>query len=66
LTLAVATRAEAEGALRWRTKRGTIARHELPSGWLTVEQALALPLPDTSWMNDPWPRSKFTAWLERS
>jgi len=33
-------------------------------GWLSVQEALALPEPDTSWMSNPWPRSKFTAWTE--
>ena len=35
----------------------------LPDGWLTVDQAEKLPEPDTSWMADPWPRSKFTDWM---
>jgi len=32
---------------------------------LTVTEALALPLPDTSWMDKPWSRSKFLGWTER-
>ena len=35
----------------------------LREGWLTVEEALRLPLPDTSWMDEPWPREKFTGWM---
>jgi hypothetical protein len=27
------------------------------------EIALGLPLPDTSWMSDPWPRERFTGWM---
>ncbi len=30
--------------------------------WLTVKEAMDLPQPDTSWMTDPWPRSKFYEW----
>jgi len=33
---------------------------------LTVTEALALPLPDTSWMDKPWSRSKFLGWTERT
>ena len=35
----------------------------LGEGWLTVSEALGLPLPDTSWMSDPWPRERFTGWM---
>jgi hypothetical protein len=35
----------------------------LPGGWLTVEAAGKLPLPDTSWMDEPWAREKFTGWM---
>lgn len=28
-----------------------------------MDQAEQLPQPDTSWMSDPWPRSKFTGWM---
>ena len=35
----------------------------LPNGWLEVEQALRLPEPDTSWMDEPWSRATFTAWM---
>jgi len=49
--------------LKWTSNRGYLQRLSLPSGWVTVEQALKLPLPDTSWMSDPWPRSKFSGWL---
>jgi len=49
--------------LTWISNRGNPQRLPLPKGWVTVEEALKLPLPDTSWMSDPWPRSKFTGWL---
>ena len=31
--------------------------------WLTVDEARRLPEPDTSWLNRPIPRSKFTDWF---
>jgi hypothetical protein len=33
--------------------------------WLSVAEALELPTPDTSWMSEPWPREKFTAWTKK-
>lgn len=48
--------------LKWFSNRGRPQFLSLPTGWLTVEQAQELPLPDTSWMSNPWPRSKFTRW----
>lgn len=50
--------------IRWVTRKGKRSSFELPSGWLTLEEASRLPLPDTSWMDQPWPRSKFTKLLE--
>jgi hypothetical protein len=37
----------------------------LRSGWLTVEQCLALPLPDTNWMTRPMSRGDVLAWTKR-
>jgi hypothetical protein len=51
--------------LRWISNRGRPQRLPLPQGWIPVEQALRLPLPDTSWMSNPWPRAKFTGWMEK-
>jgi len=55
---------ERNRSLRWVTSRGTSQVLPFPRGWLTVEDAALLPLPDTSWMRTPWPRSKFTGWLK--
>lgn len=33
--------------------------------WLTVAEAMNLAEPNTSWMDAPWPRSKFTGWLNQ-
>ena len=62
LTLDVAQASEKAKKISWITKRGTTSYFELPGGWLTVEEAYLLPEPDTSWMDKPWPRSKFTEW----
>jgi hypothetical protein len=31
--------------------------------WLTVEECLALPVPDTSWMTEPRPREAYYSWI---
>lgn len=50
--------------LRWLSNSGRPQQLSLSSGWFTVNEAQNLPLPDTSWMSNPWPRSKFTKWLD--
>lgn len=62
-TLDLGVAADQQRQLRWLSNRGTPQQLPLNSGWLTVKRALELPLPDTSWMSNPWPRSKFTGWL---
>ncbi len=63
-TLQVCLAVEKARSLRWVTSRGTSQILPFPKGWLSVETAASLPLPDTSWMRSPWPRSKFTRWME--
>ncbi len=63
LTLDIAQTGEQSGKVSWVTRQGKLSSCDLPGGWLTVEQASRLPLPDTSWMDRPMPRSKFTSWL---
>ena len=53
-----------ERQLRWVSNSGRPQRLPLQSGWLTVREAQNLPLADTSWMSNPWSRSKFTKWLD--
>ena len=62
-TLDLARICERCGALRWVARSGKVRTMPLPEGWLSVGTALELPLPDTSWMSDPWPRTKFTGWM---
>jgi hypothetical protein len=62
-SLQLAEACEQKRKLQWITRKGTKSTMALPNGWLTVREALRLPLPDTSWMSTPMPRSGFTAWL---
>ena len=62
-TLDLAITMEQQKTFRWVTRRGTISQFDLQTGWLSVQEANDLPLPDTSWMDKPWPRSKFIEWL---
>lgn len=61
--LQLAEAVQRRGWLTWFTKRGTPANVTI-GDWLTARAALDLPEPDVSWMNDPWPRSKFYEWTE--
>ena len=63
-TMDLAVACESLGILRWIARSGKLRSLMLPKGWLTVEAALGLPLPDISWMDDPWPRRQFTAWMQ--
>lgn len=64
LTLDVALSSEKNKKITWITRKGSTAFFVLPSGWLSVGEAMKLPLPDTSWMDNPWERSKFTGWTK--
>jgi hypothetical protein len=63
-TLDLATACEAFGALRWVARSGRLRTMPLPEGWLVVLESAGLPLPDTSWMDEPWPRERFTGWTD--
>ncbi len=63
VTLDLALAGDRQRALRWVSGSGKMQELKLPRGWLPVSDALNLPLPDTSWMDAPWPREKFTGWL---
>ncbi|MBN2258723.1 MAG: hypothetical protein JW704_13055 [Anaerolineaceae bacterium] len=65
-TLDVASAVEARRALRWVSMSGNEQFLRMPEGWLTVEQALKLPLPITTRMRNPWTRAKFTGWLDKT
>lgn len=63
-TLLLAQATERKRQLRWISKSGRSQTLPLPRGWLTVQEALALPEPDTSWMQRPWTRKRFIEWTE--
>ena len=52
------------GEIRWVSRSGRHNVWRLPAAGLTVRCAMQRPEPDTSWMSNPWPRSKFVGWLE--
>jgi len=62
-TLDLSQKCAQEKEIRWISKRGMLNRCALPGGWMTVEEALTLPEPDTSWMDRPWERTRFTKWI---
>jgi len=62
-TPGLATVCEARGAFRRVARSGRLRTTALPEGWLAVEAAGRLPEPDTSWMDEPWSRTRFMGWL---
>jgi hypothetical protein len=62
-TLNLACMCDKRRSLRWITRKGTTSECSLPKGWLSVNESLQLPEPDTSWMDSPMSRSSFGAWL---
>ena len=62
ITEAVVARIEETGGVTWRTSRGTLSTEPMPK-LKQVRELLDAPEPDTSWMDAPLPRSKFTSWL---
>ena len=64
VTLAVALESERRQSFAWTTRKGTISKMPLSRGWLTVDAAARLPLPDTSWMSDPSSRRDFMVWIQ--
>jgi hypothetical protein len=66
LTLTVAEEAERRGRLLWVTRRGKVRDMPLPRGWCCVGEACRIPLPDTSWMDDPPSRNRCMTWVPSS
>lgn len=65
-TMQIARACEGRRKLEWITRKGTKSALRLADGWLTVQDAMRLPEPDTSWMSNPLSRGEFTAWLSGS
>jgi hypothetical protein len=64
-TAALAAACQLSRRLAWISQKGRPNEIYLRTGWLTVEQCLALPLPDTSWMTKPMRREDVLAWTGR-
>lgn len=62
-TLAVALEIEQRRDLQWVARSGRLNYLPIPK-LLTVKEAMQLPEPNTSWMTEPIPRSKFTQWMD--
>jgi len=62
-TLEIGQACEQRRKFQWVTRKGTTSSMPLRNGWLTVQEALQLPEPDTSWMSAPPSRRDFTAWM---
>jgi len=60
--LLLAEKVEEIKDIHWRSRRGNPMVCQIDH-WLTVEECLALPLPDTSWMTDAKPREYYYKWI---
>jgi hypothetical protein len=63
MAMQIAQTAEQKRRFDWITRKGTKSTLALPKGWLTVREALQLPVPDTSWMSQPLKRRDFMTWI---
>lgn len=63
-TFELAVACEERKELAWITRRGTRRYLPLRAGWMRVEDARLLPVPDTSWMSDPPSRERYTGWAD--
>lgn len=62
-TLGVAEAVDRAGRLNWTAQSGRRNTWYCPK-WLSVKEAMTIPEPDTSWMENPekWERSRFYEW----
>jgi hypothetical protein len=65
-TVALAVACQRSHRLAWVSQKGRPNEIYLRTGWLTVEQCLALPVPDTSWMSRPMTRDSVVGWTAPS
>lgn len=63
LALRVLEASRAHGELRWISRSSSRRAMPLAGGWMRVRDALALPLPDTSWMRTPMSRERYVGWI---
>ena len=62
-TLALAVACRERKRLTWVSRAGKTNHMKLGTRWLTVEECLALPKPDTSWMTNPLRPEDVVAWM---
>ncbi len=65
-TLDLALACETNRNLTWTSRSGRRQVLTLRGGWATVREAMLMPAPDTSWMDNPIPRTQFTGWLQEN
>jgi len=65
-TLAVAEAVDQNKGISWISNSGRKQYVPFYNGWLPVKEADSLPLPDTSWIRDPWSRNRFKHWIKNN
>ncbi len=63
-TLSLAKTILSRGYLTWTSNSGSTQSVSFPHGLMTVNEAMRLPLPDTSWIKHPINREEFYAWTQ--
>jgi len=64
-TLALALACRDRKRLTWISRAGKTNHMKLGARWLTVEECLALPKPDTSWMTNPLRPEDVVGWMTK-
>ena len=62
-TLDIALAGEDQELLKWQSLSGHWHNLDMTGGWLPVQNALLLLLPDTPWIKDPVTRESPTSWI---
>ena len=65
-TLALALACRDRKRLTWISRAGKTNHMKLGARWLTVEECLALPKPDTSWMTNPLRPEDVVSWMTKN
>ena len=66
VTLNLALECTKQRKFQWLSKQGKIRKFPFTDGWLTVQEAMQLQEPGTSWMTDPPKRSKIVGWIDKA
>ena len=65
LTAELASRCETANKAEWRSRSGRIQFVRLRTGWSSAGDAIDMPDPDVSWMDNPIDRNDFSRWIVR-